>query len=59
MRDDSYGKIKANLSKFDGMIVPVITGFIGEYKTFEGDNYIADDSKQLTQGTMKKDVSRH
>ena len=29
VRDDSYKNIKEKLTKFDGMIVPVITGFIG------------------------------
>lgn len=27
--EDTYAKVKSTLSKVDGMIVPVVTGFIG------------------------------
>lgn len=30
VKDESYAKIKERMSRFDGMIVPVITGFIGK-----------------------------
>jgi hypothetical protein len=30
VQEETYGNIKAVLGKLDGMIVPVVTGFIGE-----------------------------
>ena len=30
MKETSYSKIKTSLDKFDWMIVPVVTGFIGQ-----------------------------